>query len=412
MTARSEEVSFVGSSGDELHARLDLPRARPRAFALFAHCFTCDKSSAAASRVSRALAEQGVATLRFDFTGLGESDGEFSNTNFSTNVADLVAAADYLREHHRAPGLLVGHSLGGTAVLAAAAQVPEARAVATINAPADPDHVLRLLGRERERIEREGEAPVRIGPRTFTLTRRFVEDLEASGLELEKLGRALLILHAPEDDIVAVDNARRLFDRARHPKSFVALDGANHLLTRREDAAWAARLIAAWATRYVEELEHEEIGAPEEPEVEAEEGRVVVLETKGGKFTQTIAAAHHRLRADEPVSLGGLDSGPSPYDLLLAALGACTSMTLRMYADRKGLALERVRVSLRHDKQHARHGEKHDKKSRLDRIEREIELSGDLPEGVRERLLEIADRCPVHRTLDAGVHIRSRLVDE
>jgi uncharacterized OsmC-like protein/alpha/beta superfamily hydrolase len=410
MSARSEKVRFPGAQGGELDARLELPAGRASAFALFAHCFTCDKSSAAASRISRELAGSGIAVLRFDFTGLGGSDGEFENTSFSSNIADLVQAAAFLREQHRAPTLFIGHSLGGTAGLAAAPRIPELRAIVTLNAPANPEHVARLLAASRPEIEQSGEAEVRIGPRSFTIRKQFLEDLERHDLELGTLDRALLVLHAPTDQIVGIENAQRIFEAAKHPKSFVALDGADHLLGRREDASYAARVIVAWASRYALELEQQELGDGPATDVQPEEGRVVVAETAAGRFTQAIAAGHHRLRADEPTSQGGLDSGPSPYDLLLAGLGACTSMTLRMYADRKQIPLERLRVTLSHEKRHAADcADCKDPKQKLDHIDTEIELGGQLDDAQRQRLLQIAQKCPVHKTLTSEIRISTRL---
>jgi putative redox protein len=398
-----ERFEFPGGLGHALAARLDRPVGRARAFALFAHCFTCSKDLAAASRIARALSERGVAVLRFDFTGLGHSEGEFSNTNFSSNVDDLVAAADHLRRSHRAPELLIGHSLGGAAVLAAAARVPEARAVATLGAPADPAHATGLLGDAVERIREQGEAEVELAGRRFRIRRQLLEDLAAQELErsIAQLRRALLVLHAPLDAVVGIEHASRIFQAARHPKSFVSLDRADHLLTRREDAEYAAGVIAAWASRYLSPAEEDE--APDQREV-------VVRETGEGRFAQEIAAGRHRLRADEPGSVGGSDTGPTPYGLLLAALGACTSMTLRLYAERKRWPLERVTVRLSHEKVHARDCEECEtREGRVDSIEREIALEGALDDEQRRRLLEIADRCPVHRTLHSEVRIASRL---
>jgi putative redox protein len=405
--SRPERVEFPGSQGERLAARLDRPAGPARAFALFAHCFTCSKDVAAASRISRALAERGIGVLRFDFTGLGSSGGEFENTDFSSNVGDVVRAADWLRSEHGAPALLVGHSLGGAAVLAAAARIPEAVAVATLGAPAEPAHVERLFAPARDEIEREGRARVSIAGREFTIRRELLEDLAAQRLEpaLAGLRRALLVLHSPTDQIVGIENASRIFQAARHPKSFVSLDRADHLLSRREDAAYAADVIAAWASRYLPATELEAApGAPQEG--------VVVEETGEGRFRQSVLAGPHRLVSDEPESMGGDDTGPTPYGLLLAALGACTSMTLRMYAERKGLPLERVRVRLRHEKIHASDCEQCETETgKLDRIDREIELTGDLDPAVRQRLVEIADRCPVHRTLHSELWIETRLAE-
>ncbi len=403
---KSLAVRFPGRHGHDLAARLEMPSLPPRAFALFAHCFTCSKESKAAVYLSCALAEEGIAVLRFDFTGLGESAGDFANTDFSSNVGDLVAAAGWLREHHEAPALLVGHSLGGTAILAAAGSIPEARAVATIAAPFEPTHLKGLLGRAAAEIAERGEAQVDLGGRRFTIRRELLDDLERQPQReaIGALGRALLVMHSPRDDTVPIDNAASIFLAAKHPKSFVSLDTASHLLTDRGDARYAARVLAAWAGRYV---------PLEDPHrVSAAEGTVVVSETREAKFTQAIAAGTHALRADEPESFGGLGSGPAPYDLLLASLGACTSMTIRMYADLKKLPLERVTVTLRHDKVHAADcAECETREGKVDRIERVVELQGPLDDGQRARLLEIANKCPVHRTLHSEIRIPTRLAE-
>jgi putative redox protein len=400
-------VRFPGSLGATLAARLDLPPVKPAAFALFAHCFTCSKDSLAASRISAALTGRGIAVLRFDFTGLGGSEGEFANTSFSSNVGDLVAASSWLREQHEAPRLLIGHSLGGAAVLAAAREIPEAAAVATIGAPFEPAHVRRLLAPALPEIEAAGEATVELAGRTFRIKKQFLDDIGSrNGREaIGNLRKALLIFHSPRDTTVSIDNAAQIFMTAKHPKSFVSLDDADHLLTRKEDASYVAAVLAAWASRY--------IGAPvmESQPIRADEpGVVTVAETREGKFTQAITVGKHRLRADEPASAGGTDTGPSPYDLLLAALGACTAMTIRMYADLKQLPLDKVTVRLRHEKVHAQDcAECETREGKIDRIEREIELAGGLDEAQRARLLEIANKCPVHRTLHSEVWIPTRL---
>lgn len=406
MPAQTLSLSFPGTLGAMLAARLDLPPAdAPIAYALFAHCFTCSKETKAATYVSAALAERGIAVLRFDFTGLGGSGGDFASTNFSSNMEDLVAAADYLRQHHRAPSILVGHSLGGTAVLAAARRVPEAVAVATIGSPFDPAHVLRLI-KDTAAVERDGEAEVDIGGRPFRIRRQFLEDISGSKLgdSVTRMGKALLVMHSPRDTIVGIDNATQIFSAARHPKSFVSLDPADHLLSRREDALFAGSILAAWAARY--------LGAAGDAAPAPVPGKVVVQETHDGKFSQRVVAGRHVIRADEPVSVGGMDTGLSPYDLLLAGLGACTSMTMRMYADLKGFPLERTTVELRHDKIHAADCEECEtREGKIDRIERLIRLEGPLSEEQRAKLLEISKKCPVHRTLHSELTIPTRLAD-
>ncbi|MBI4184581.1 MAG: OsmC family protein [Proteobacteria bacterium] len=403
MTPSSEKVTFTGAAGATLAARLDLPAGRPRAFALFAHCFTCSKDTLASSRIAGALAGRGIGVLRFDFTGLGGSEGDFANTNFSSNVADLVAAARFLAGAHEAPRLLIGHSLGGAAVLAAAGRIPEARAVITINAPCDPEHVAQSFQAELGEIERTGEAEVRLAGRVFRIRKQFLDDIAGQRMSeaVAGLRKALLVLHAPRDDIVGIDNATRIFTAAKHPKSFVSLDDADHLLSRREDAEYVAEVAAAWASRYLGEGPPVGAAGPR-----AAEGRVVVEDSGEGKFTQWVAAGRHLMRADEPRSFGGNDLGPAPYDFLLAALGACTAMTLRMYAVRKSWPLEKVRVELRHEKIHAADCETCETvEGMVDRIWRDIRVDGPLDAGQRARLMEIADKCPVHRTLHAEIDV-------
>ena len=400
-------IKFPGALGAQLAARLELPPAPPAAYALFAHCFTCSKDTLAASRIGAALTARGIAVLRFDFTGLGGSEGDFANTNFSSNVADLVAAAAWLRQNHQAPKILIGHSLGGAAVLAAAREIPEAVAVATIGAPFDPGHVKQLLAPVIAEIEAAGEAEVDLAGRKFRIKKQFLEDIGSreSRDAIASLRKALLVFHSPRDTTVSIDNAAQIFMAAKHPKSFVSLDDADHLLTRKEDAQYVAAVLAAWASRYIgaQKMEARPIAADET-------GIVTVAETREGKFTQSIATGKHRLRADEPVAAGGTDTGPSPYDLLLAGLGACTSMTVRMYADLKQLPLDKVTVRLRHEKTHAQDcSECETREGKIDRIEREIELEGKLDEAQRARLLEIANKCPVHRTLHSEVWIPTRL---
>jgi len=401
----SQKLTFTGTGGEALDGRLDLPTGSPRAVALFAHCFTCGKDIAAASRISRALTERGIAVLRFDFTGLGGSDGEFANSTFSSNVSDLVRAADHLRATIAAPSLLVGHSLGGAAVLAAAHQIPEVRAVATIGAPSDPAHVAGLFAADRAEIETAGEATVCLAGRRFRVRREFLADIAAQpqATRIANLHRALLVSHAPGDEIVGIDNARAIFQAARHPKSFVSLDGADHLLSRRSDAVYAAAVIAAWADRY--------LPAPSNRQPDTRSGEppaVVVTDASDGAFTQRIRVGCHMLTSDEPAAAGGDDLGPAPYDLLLAALGACTSMTVRMYAQRKNWPLRSTTVTLTHSKIHAADCESCETTSgRVDHIVREVRFDGDLDAAQRARLLEIANKCPVHRTLHSEVVVQT-----
>ncbi|MEO1268088.1 MAG: alpha/beta fold hydrolase, partial [Myxococcota bacterium] len=356
MTITSERITFTGALGEELAARLDRPTTSPWAYAIFAHCFTCSKDVFAASRISRSLAGRGIAVLRFDFTGLGNSEGDFANTNFSSNVHDLIAAADFLRKHHSAPTLLIGHSLGGAAVLAAAPKLDEVRAICTIGAPFDPAHVHNLFQEHTAEIEDKGLAEVQLAGRSFTITRQFLEDTSQQAMDqaIRHLRRALLIFHSPIDNTVGIQQARCIYDAARHPKSFVSLDQADHLLTRKADAVYVADVLSSWATRYLQPEANTDIPRPSVTQSAPQDADVRVVEAKLGRFAQDIAVRQHTLRADEPESYGGTDTGPTPYDLLLSSLGACTSMTIRMYAERKGWPLEQVEVRLSHAKIHAK----------------------------------------------------------
>jgi putative redox protein len=392
---RSEKLTFLNEAGHELAGRLELPAGEPRAFALFAHCFTCSKDIAAAGRISRALGARGIGVLRFDFTGLGGSEGDFANTDFSSNVEDLVAAARHLREHHQAPSLLVGHSLGGAAVLRAALELPEVRAVATIAAPSEPSHLEKVLPEELEELPPDGRAKVTLGGREFQLGAGLLEDIRQQRVlgGLSALDAALLVLHSPVDNVVGIDHARRIYEAALHPKSFVSLDQADHLLSRKEDSEYAADVIAAWSSRYLPRPK-----SADEDRPELSKGEVLVAD-RGAGYVNDVFAGRHDLLADEPPP-AGTDLGPDPYGYLLTALGSCTSMTLRMYADRKGWPLERVRVRLKHSRVHAEDCEGcEDKDQKIDQLERVLEVEGPLDEDQRARLLEIANKCPVHRTL-------------
>lgn len=398
---KTQRLEFTGYDGATLAARLDLPVGKPAAYALFAHCFTCSKDIPAARRIAQRLASLGIAVLRFDFTGLGHSGGEFANTGFSSNVEDLLQAVEYLRQNHAAPQLLIGHSLGGAAVLAAAGQVPEAKAVVTIGAPAEPEHVLHNFGHQLGEICEQGKAEVQLGGRPFTIKRQFIDDISAVSLQSHVAGlkKALMVMHAPLDDTVELDNAARLFQMAKHPKSFITLDSADHLLTRAEDAEYAAEMISAWVQRYIDVTLLPKL-------MTAPEGITRVSEADPDSFTQDISAAGHHLIADEPASYGGSYLGPTPYQLVAAGLGACTSMTIRMYARQKKLPLEHVQVDVSHDKVHAEDCESCTQNGgKVDRFVRHITLVGDLQPEQRQRLLEIADRCPVHRTLEGEIDI-------
>jgi putative redox protein len=375
MTA--ERFDFANAQGEKLAALLDRPDGPIRAVALFAHCFTCGKDNKAARLIAHSLTSHGIAVLRFDFTGLGSSEGEFANTTFSSNIDDLVAAA------HR---------------------IAEARAVVTVAAPFDPAHVAGLFGDRVDEIESKGEIEVTLVGRPFRIRRALLADIAGQNLTERIVGlrKALLVFHSPTDETVGIDNASRIFTAAKHPKSFISLAGADHLLRRPSDAVYVAHVVAAWAERYLD------MAATTQPGTDAEPHEVLVRETRHGTFQQEITAGTHRFMADEPVAAGGLDSGPGPYDLLLAALGACTSMTLRLYAERKKLPLARTKVRLRHSRIYAADcAECETKEGMLDRIERNITLEGELDAEERKRLIEIADKCPVHRTLTSEINIRT-----
>ncbi|WNG40994.1 alpha/beta fold hydrolase [Archangium violaceum] len=409
METRTERVTFPGARGRKLEAHLDLPARRPVAYALFAHCFTCGGDAFPAKAISQALAGHGLAVLRFDFT---EAGADAPVTHDFSDLADVLAAVAYLRATREAPRLLIGHSLGGTTVLHVASEVPEARAVATLGAPFETGQVHGLLAPVLKQAGEQGEARVRLGVGAVRISRHFLEALTRSPMEdvLHRLGRALLVLHAPGDGVVGMGEAQRLYAAARQPKSILALEGADHLLSRPEDARFAAAMLGAWAGRYVGSREVE---AQREDGPELAQGVVEVREAGEGPFAQDIRVGRHRLRADEPTSFGGGDTGPSPYGLLAAALGACTAMTLRLYARNKGWPLEHVSVRLRHTKVHAedcQHCET--KEGKVDRIERVVTLEGPLGAEQRQRLVQMADRCPVHRTLESEIDVNTFLEDE
>jgi putative redox protein len=408
--AKAIRTTFDGADGAELSARLDLPVGQPKAFALLAHCFTCSKDLTASREVATALTNAGIGVLRFDFTGLGKSGGDFASTNFSMNLRDLEKAADYLRENFQAPKLLVGHSLGGAAVIAVAPKLPYVEAVATIAAPADVLHIKEQFKGDLQRIMEDGQAEVRLAERPFTIKKQFIEDLEAHDIQgsAAALGRPLLVLHAPTDDTVGIENATKLFVAAKHPKSFVSLDTADHLLSSRADAAYAADVIAAWANRYIGG------GSPRAEGAADEAMGVTVQETGQGKFQALIKAGPHHMMADEPTSVkGGLGSAPNPYEYLCAALGACTTMTIRMYADFKKLPLDHVSVEVHHEKRHASDVEEAmDHAPKRDHFTRSITIKGDLDDEQRKRILEIADRCPVHKTIERGSEVLTEQASE
>jgi uncharacterized OsmC-like protein/pimeloyl-ACP methyl ester carboxylesterase len=399
-------IHFTNRAGQQLAARLELPvGGHPIAFALFAHCFTCGKNLSAIGNISRALTQNGIAVLRFDFTGLGESEGDFADTTFSSNVDDLVRAAEFLGQEYSLPQIIIGHSLGGAAAILAAERLPSIRAVVTIGTPADDTYVRRLLHTSIANMRETGLAQVSIGGRSFSLSQQFIDDIgpDRIGSVVKNFGRALLIMHSPQDEVIGIANAAQLYDTARHPKSFITLDGADHLLSQPKDSLYAGTVIAAWASRYIDISAKQQL---------VSDKRVATRTGEAG-YTTEIRAGNHSLLADEPESVGGLDLGPTPYDLLTAALGACTGMTLRMYADHKKWNLNEVKVHLTHSKDYVKDsGHPMEEGSQIDHIERLIEVDGDLDESQRARLLEIADKCPVHRTLHSEIRIRTALRDE
>jgi putative redox protein len=401
---RAKRVTFKNEEGIELVGKLELPLdQQPKQFALFAHCFTCSKDLKAVQHITLALAQKGFGVLRFDFTGLGQSDGSFSDTTFTTNLNDISAAAQFLEEHYAAPSLLIGHSLGGTAVLLSGATMDSVKAVATIGAPYEPEHVLKLIKNDIQEIREKGVAEVQIAGRSFNIKSKFLEDLEHQGLEKllnEARGKALLVMHSPQDEVVGVANARAIYDAAHHPKSFISLDGADHLLSAKEDALYVGEVIASWVQRYLDTA-----AKPQE-----QSDHQVMARIHEGPFLTEIIAGHHHLLADEPLDMGGEDLGPSPYELLSAGLGACTAMTLKMYADRKKMDISEIKVHLNYDNDYLSDCEHcPDEERKIGRFERLVEIVGNIDEAQQKRLLQIANKCPVHKTLEQGVTVKTEL---
>ncbi|WP_297324651.1 alpha/beta fold hydrolase [Nitrosomonas sp.] len=406
------ETVFKNAHGESLSGSLEMPSGAVKSYALFAHCFTCSKNNLAATRIARALADFGIAVLRFDFTGLGNSQGDFSNTNFSSNLQDLLAAAHYLEAHYAAPSLLIGHSLGGSAVLAAAQDLAAVKAVVTIGAPATAAHIKHLFADSYQQLKNQQSVQVELGGRSFKIQHQFVDDLEKynSVAHIKALEKALLIFHSPLDDVVPIDEATRIYTAAKHPKSFVSLDHADHLLSNPEDSRYVAEVLSAWASRYLATDQIPVKKADSEMQAVAP-GSVIVCE-RDKKFTREISMQHHTLISDEPIAMGGADLGPNPYELLLAALGSCTSMTLRMYANHKQLDLQDIQVELHHSRIHAEDCVSCEEQPALiDRITRVIQLTGNLDPKQRARLLEIANQCPVHKTLQNKMQIETSIID-
>ena len=392
------------SQGNTLSGLMESPAGEVRAYVLFAHCFTCGKDIAAASRISRALTQHGYAVLRFDFTGLGNSDGDFSNTNFSSNLEDLLAAAAFLREHYQAPQLIVGHSLGGAAVLSVANDIPEIKGVVSIAAPAYAEHVVHNFGVHLDEINSKGVARVQLGTREFSIKKQFIDDVaehSVKGFNLQ--GKALLVMHSPLDTTVSIAEAEKIYAAAKHPKSFVSLDQADHLLTNKNDAEYAAMVVSGWADKYVDKPNFSQ-------PVFAEHGAVIVSE-RDHKFTINVSSDSHHWLADEPLKVGGNNLGPDPYEHLLAALGTCTVMTIRMYATLKKIALDDIQVTLEHQRNYFDDCQNSEAESNFaERIHRKIMIRGDIAPDQRLRLLDIADKCPVHKMLHSHLLVTTEVV--
>ena len=399
------KINFPNQNGQQLAARLELPsNQEAHNFAIFAHCFTCNKNLSAVRNIGRALNNEGIAVLRFDFTGLGESEGDFENTNFSSNIQDLIAASDYLTQHYKAPSILIGHSLGGAAVLFAGKQIESIQAVATIGAPSSPDHVQHLFKSDVDEIRKTGIAKVFIGGRTFTVKKEFLDDIEAKSMEytVKELRKPLLVIHSPQDDTVGIQNAKEIYHHAHHPKSFISIDGADHLLTNKKDSTYVGNVIAGWVERYID--------IPRKEQLKSNHQVAVSIGNEG--FTSEVVAGKHLLIADEPETVGGKDFGPSPYEYVSSGLGACTAMTLRMYADRKKWDLQKVIVHINYGKDYSSDAKEIENgQKKIDVFERKIEIYGDLTAEQKAKLLLIADKCPVHKTLSSTSEIKTSLIN-
>ena len=400
-----QKVTFYNKEGQQLEGRLELPANQlPHNFVLFAHCFTCNKNLLAIKNISKSLSSNGFGVLRFDFTGLGESEGDFADTNFSGNVEDLVAAAEYLQDTYKAPSLLIGHSLGGAAAIIAASEIASIKAIATIAAPSNPVHVKNLLRSNVEEINLKGKAVVNIGGRDFTIKKQFLEDLETRTLAqiVRELRKPILIMHSPQDQIVAIKNAEEIYVAAHHPKSFISLDGADHLLSDKKDSSYAGSVISGWAKRYLE--------IPQDKRISSEYQVVASLDASDG-FSTSMKVGNHYMMADEPEEFGGNDFGPSPYELVSAGLSACTAMTIQMYVKRKGWDLQNVEVHTSYSKSHAEDCQDCESPgAKIDTFHRELKLTGSIDEKQIQRILEIADKCPVHKTLHSETQVITRVI--
>ena len=375
------KVQFPNGRGQTLSGRIDLPLNKYiDGYAIFAHVFTGHKNLIAAKYISRALTMQNIAVLRFDFTGLGESEGAFSDTNFSSNIEDIIAAANFLEKEYQAAEIIIGQSLGGAASIFAAERIESIKAIATIAAPSEPEHVMHLFGCSKEDILDDGSAEVNIGGRNYTIKKQFIEDVQLKKMstKIKDLRKAIMIMHSPQDEIVEIENAAKIYHSAFHPKSFVTLDGADHMLTNKKDAFYAGTVIASWVKRYIDIPEREEL----------ETTHQVIARLDGSKFTTEIKAGKHVLVADEPKSLGGNDYGPTPYDLLNASLSACTAMTLKMYAKRKNWDLQEAKVHISFSREHEKDMEEGGSTKRIEKFEKVLELEGNLDDAQKKRLLK------------------------
>jgi uncharacterized OsmC-like protein/esterase/lipase len=401
---KKENIQFEGSKGDKLSATIHFPADNhPHNYVIFAHCFTCNKNLNAVRNIILGMTKKGFAVLSFDFTGLGQSEGDFSDTNFSSNIEDLIKASNYLKENYKEASLLVGHSLGGAAVLMAANKIDSITAIATIGAPAQADHVLNLIEDKKEEIQKNGEAKVNIGGRPFKIKKQFLDDLQSRDnlKKIEDLRKSILILHSPQDQTVDISNAATIYEKAHHPKSFISLDGADHLLSNKEDSIYAGEVIATWADRY--------INKPNQQKISTDSQTAAFIGKKEDKYTTQIVAEGHHLIADEPEDVGGNNFGTSPYGLLTSALAACTAITLRMYANRKDWNVDEILVHVDQDQRYDEDSQNcESENSKITFFDRIIEIKGSLDEKQRKRLIEIANKCPVHKTLESKIKVETK----
>jgi len=401
-------LEIPNKKGYTLKAYLELPaNQKPNYYAIFAHCFACSSALGAVRNISRSLTSHGFGVVRFDFTGLGRSEGEFAESHFSSNVEDLLSVHEYITTHYSAPSLLVGHSLGGAAVITAASKLTAVKAVATIGAPATVGHVKHLFVEEASKAINKEDIKVNIGGQPFTINEDFIADFDKTDLPsiLKKLRKPLLIMHSPTDTIVEIENAHQLYHHAKHPKSFVSLDSADHLLSKASDSIYVGNVIGTWVQRYFVAKENIMLETQGEQLV----GHLNLIEDN---FTTRIQTKKHTMIADEPSSVGGNDFGPSPYEYLNAALAACTVMTLKMYAERKKWDLQEVFVYISHSKKHSDELELDSEKSGyLDFITKKLRFVGNLDEKQKERLKEIASKCPVHKTIAGEVVFKTTILD-